>query len=693
MTFPPASGSAPGSMPAHQVENWLLSLLRYSGNGNAVYHGDFPPELKKKCASLGLYPRHIPSLERFDSDTAGKTWILRGVTGRDATDTLPQAAKRYRPRRLFFELASTENGARTRIESAFFEAGYRKSAHYHRHVEFNDNCDTNGYFCFERMPEDSLAEFANSHGFNQVEAKLHRDMLRDTGRRADAHTMRYHWAAQYIRTHDVVLDAACGLGYGSHILSHNSGCARVVGIDNSDYAVHYAQNTYASSRVEFICQDATDLSRFADRSVHAVVSFETLEHLKDPAVFLRECKRVLIPGGRFICSVPNNWVDETGNDPNPYHFHVYTKKKLLQQLSEFFIVDHVFAEKAGNGFRKFSDNIRALFEVNPTAPEAAEEAEWWLAVGIKDPVGAEADDYKPHFHPELQLPGTNLGAYGRDYENPWLVYSLVNLGTRPANPKTLQDLAQRVRAESTPDSADRGAALCVLGYQQLDAEADSIPPELIASIEAYLLLKPGNPHQLRWKVSLSYLLGQIHLRMGQRQKAKDSFWQCAQYDCLAFSPTLGTKIIEAFFLHGWLLQQEGQIEPAAESWTKGMREGERIVSHIDWSEVRGREDLPHDWGYVEIMGVLQKTQQCAFALFSLRSGTIDSGQFFAEVIHTFSYRNNFNQDRLRSLQSRIQDQFKNASSSQLDYIRMLEKELEKKNQIIQKIQRKLSVPV
>ena len=111
-------------------------------------------------------------------------------------------------------------------------------------------------------PDACLKEFGNQYGTNQAEAGLHRDMLRDTDRRADAHTMRYHWAAQYIRCHDVVLDAACGLGYGSSIIAHNSECSKVLGLDNSDYAIRYAQSAYTtdSKRVEFSARDVADLS-------------------------------------------------------------------------------------------------------------------------------------------------------------------------------------------------------------------------------------------------------------------------------------------------------------------------------------------------------------------------------------------------------------------------------------------------
>jgi methylase of polypeptide subunit release factors len=74
------------------------------------------------------------------------------------------------------------------------------------------------------------------------------DMLREPGRRADAHIARYVLAASLVRYGDVVLDAACGLGYGSAILASAAPSVRVIGVDNSEYAVNYAAWTPANTR-------------------------------------------------------------------------------------------------------------------------------------------------------------------------------------------------------------------------------------------------------------------------------------------------------------------------------------------------------------------------------------------------------------------------------------------------------------
>lgn len=703
------------NMPTYRIEEWYRFILENRAGGPFICVGSFPPELARKFAAICLPYRQLDSLDDLDSSCDGIAWIVDGLSGAEAISRLAILAKARQPATLYFELAPEAlTGRRPEIELAFFAAGYRKSPRYHAYVEYSDSCYWNRQYSFERMPEACLQKFSNRFGTNQAEAGLHRDMLRDTDRRADAHTMRYHWASTYLRPHDIVLDAACGLGYGSSILAHNSECAKVIGLDNSDYAIQYAKSAYAadSGRVEFAVRDLATLSDFKDASVHAIVSFETLEHLQNPALFLKECQRVLIPGGRFICSVPNHWVDENGKDPNPYHLQIYTRDILVKQLSEFFILEHVYAEKAGAGFLKFERDARELFETKLNAPEP--EAEWWLAVGMKDPVGVAKGNFKNHFYPQMEAAETNLGAFGRDHEHPWMIASTVIRGLRTTSGQTLRDLTFRELALARKSSADQGAALCVLGYQLLETGDRSALSELINPIQEYLGAAGSNPHQIRWKISLKFLLGRIYMEWGDSEKAKEYFLGCAEEDCLQFGPTLGTKPVEALFFCGWLFYQQKQKSHAVESWKRGIVEAERILKTSNWREIHGREDLPFDFGLAEIMIILQKAQQCAFAIYAVESGIYEPGLLDLQIIYNATLRNSINREHVLYLEDHnryLMDQFlrkseenrqlgeENKSLSaavhklggdQAAYIKALEAELEKKDKILKKLQRNLS---
>jgi 2-polyprenyl-3-methyl-5-hydroxy-6-metoxy-1,4-benzoquinol methylase len=115
------------------------------------------------------------------------------------------------------------------------------------------------------------------------------------------HEERYLFAGRYVEDRDV-LDVACGSGVGSAYL-RAAGARSVRGLDIDPQAVAFAAARYRDC--EFAVGNATELS-LPDNSVDVVVSFETIEHIHDQAGFIAECRRVLRPGGIFICSTPNS---------------------------------------------------------------------------------------------------------------------------------------------------------------------------------------------------------------------------------------------------------------------------------------------------------------------------------------------------------------------------------------------------
>ncbi len=94
-----------------------------------------------------------------------------------------------------------------------------------------------------------------------------------------------------------------GAGYGSSYLGRK-GAKTVVGGDVSRDAIEYAKAHYTRDGLSFECLDATELPLTAE-CFDAVVSFETIEHLRDYRKFLSEVKSVLSSGGLFLVSTPN----------------------------------------------------------------------------------------------------------------------------------------------------------------------------------------------------------------------------------------------------------------------------------------------------------------------------------------------------------------------------------------------------
>jgi SAM-dependent methyltransferase len=325
-------------------------------------------------------------------DTVVSTDCLEHIAEADVPKALSEL-HRVAGRNVFICLATTRDRDgrwhltirdRAWWETRFFAAGFRRHPldQLITSYEAREADDWQITLTFEKIPAAALERYPLEA--LKAERDLHMDMTRESGRRGDAHIARYIMARRYLPAEGLVLDAACGLGYGSAVLGCDHPDVQIVGLDNSDYAVAYGRACFQPSHpnLRFEAGDVCDLSRFADASVDLVVSFETVEHLREPELFLGEIKRVLKPGGRFVCSVPNMWVDEDGKDPNPWHFHVFDFSKLAQLCTKFFPLEHVYRQTAGGGMT-LSQSHRRLQRVNLPVTSASGDAEWWLVAAAK----------------------------------------------------------------------------------------------------------------------------------------------------------------------------------------------------------------------------------------------------------------------------------------------------------------------
>jgi 2-polyprenyl-3-methyl-5-hydroxy-6-metoxy-1,4-benzoquinol methylase len=144
------------------------------------------------------------------------------------------------------------------------------------------------------------------------------------------HEERYAFAAQYVAGKDV-LDIACGTGIGTDHL-RKTGAACCYGVDIDPMVVEYAKTAYENCI--FLRADATRLS-LPDNSMDLVVSMETIEHVLDQQKFLLECKRVLRPNGRFICSTPNRIIYRWQGQ-NPFHVRELTADEFASLIAAHF---------------------------------------------------------------------------------------------------------------------------------------------------------------------------------------------------------------------------------------------------------------------------------------------------------------------------------------------------------------------
>lgn len=145
------------------------------------------------------------------------------------------------------------------------------------------------------------------------------------------HLARYQFAAARLSGRTAVLDAACGIGYGSQMIAEQHPHSRVRAFDRDPATLAYARTHYARPNIEYV---AVDLEAWSptEAGFDAVVSFETIEHLQTAPTFLRAIWQSLQPNGLLVCSTP----DQTTNpfDPVRFPFHVrhYTSVELTELL-------------------------------------------------------------------------------------------------------------------------------------------------------------------------------------------------------------------------------------------------------------------------------------------------------------------------------------------------------------------------
>lgn len=142
----------------------------------------------------------------------------------------------------------------------------------------------------------------------------------------DDHIERYKAASALIYRYGAVtvVDAGCGIGYGSALMAMTG--AKVHGFDASESAItfgreHYPGDLHVGTLLEHDCP-AADL----------LTMFEIIEHTHDAPAFLTKAAGMF---NRVICSVPNELVCPF-NAPTTHADHVrhYTPEEFTGLLTD-----------------------------------------------------------------------------------------------------------------------------------------------------------------------------------------------------------------------------------------------------------------------------------------------------------------------------------------------------------------------
>jgi len=157
------------------------------------------------------------------------------------------------------------------------------------------------------------------------------------------HVIAYRWIAQrmarqMLRRPDqrrapghVVVDAGAGEGYGAAMLPRP-----VIALEYDVTACAHMHHSYPQVAVAQANLDALPLRT---GSVDVITCLQVVEHLWDLRGFLRECRRVLRPGGELIVTTPQRLTFSPGlgrgeKPVNPFHVEEFDGEQVQSLLED-----------------------------------------------------------------------------------------------------------------------------------------------------------------------------------------------------------------------------------------------------------------------------------------------------------------------------------------------------------------------
>jgi SAM-dependent methyltransferase len=179
------------------------------------------------------------------------------------------------------------------------------------------------------------------------------------------HEAAYEFALPLVAGRSV-LEIGSGEGYGTDLLA--TAAAHVVGIDYDELTAVHAGRRYRRPR--FVRANLAALP-VRSSSIDVVVSLQVIEHVWNHGQFVRECLRVLRPGGLMFVTTPNRLTFSPGRDVpiNLFHTREFTAAELDDLLTgNGFTVESVLGLHAGSRISELDARYGSLVDAQLAAP-------------------------------------------------------------------------------------------------------------------------------------------------------------------------------------------------------------------------------------------------------------------------------------------------------------------------------------
>lgn len=161
----------------------------------------------------------------------------------------------------------------------------------------------------------------------------------------------YEFAVPFI-SGKKVLDVGCGNAYGTALMAKSA--SEITGLDYDGVTVADNTHRYASITNLSFQQSVIPPLPFGDNSFDVITAFQFIEHIEQRKEFLRECLRVLRPGGKLLVTTPNV---KKSLARNPFHVHEYTFDEMRAEVGD---LTSLFQLKGLNG----NQRVNAYYEEN-----------------------------------------------------------------------------------------------------------------------------------------------------------------------------------------------------------------------------------------------------------------------------------------------------------------------------------------
>lgn len=155
------------------------------------------------------------------------------------------------------------------------------------------------------------------------------------------HEARYNWVKQFVER-KTVLDIACGTGFGTYMLAKQGNASAVTGWDIDEQTIRYASLRHKDPRLHFEVKNA---ELFDETTLFDVItSFETIEHLNKPEIFLQNIERSLRSGGRCFISTPISGMSENKQPDNPFHITEWGFRRFQELVRHYLTIDEIYLQ-------------------------------------------------------------------------------------------------------------------------------------------------------------------------------------------------------------------------------------------------------------------------------------------------------------------------------------------------------------